>query len=485
MSLKQFFSLKYLAAFGFFAALVPLLIAAMYAAFAVDEMAGLGHKAIYQVLKQASTARLVTQRVKNVERKARLFAVLSEPSLRDPYERKSYEEVRASLWQALDGLRSLRMREDVAGLIDQLTQHEERIHQQIIGSETDSHLSPTLDEGFRSLHVMANQLRRTISGQIDQAAGELQNASKSVGQRLLIQASVLLPVSIVLIAVLVNLFARAVRQLDRSIRKLGAGDFGEPIRVKGPQDLRYLGDQLEWLRTRRLALEASEQHFILNFSEEMKTPLAGIHEGSQRLADEVLGGLNPRQWEIVQRLTCGTRKLQALIDELVSYRQVKAPLEQPREPVQMQALVQSVVQGYQMALKEKSIKIKELIQPIEVLGVAGRLRILVDQLISNAVKFSPAGGEIRLMLRASGPNMELEVEDDGPGIEEEERARVFEPFFRAAAETEGTGLGLAIVREIAQSHRGAVSLSPGVDGRGVRARVVLARWQPALAAELA
>ncbi|MFP4902648.1 ATP-binding protein, partial [Paraburkholderia sp. BR14261] len=57
------------------------------------------------------------------------------------------------------------------------------------------------------------------------------------------------------------------------------------------------------------------------------------------------------------------------------------------------------------------------------------------------------------------------------------------PFFRAAVGTEGTGLGLAIVREIAQSHRGAVSLSPGADGRGVRACVVLARWQPALVAE--
>jgi two-component system sensor histidine kinase GlrK len=476
MSLRQFFSLKYLAAFGFFAALVPLLMAAMYAAFAVEEMTGLGHQAIYQVLKQASTARLVTQRVKDVERKARLFAVLSDPSLRDPYERKSYEDVRAALGQALDDMRSLPMDPEIASLIDRLTRHEERIHQRIIGSETDSHWNASVDEDFRALHGLANQLRGAISGQIDRAADELREGSKVVQQRLLIQASVLLPVSIVLIAVMVNLFARAVRQLERSIRRLGAGDFGEPIRAMGPQDLRDLGDDLEWLRTRRLALEASEHRFILNFSQEMKTPLTSIHEGAERLADETLGGLNPQQSEFARRLTGGTRKLKALIDELVSYRQVKGPLEQPKQPVQMQALVRSVVQDYAPALEDKSVTIKELIQPMEVLGVPDRLRTLVDQLISNAVQFSPVGGEIRIMLRASGSNMELEVEDDGPGIEEAERARVFEPFFRGkaagASEAQGPGLGLAIACECVAGHQGTIEVvEPRQDKQGARIRV--------------
>ena len=472
--MKRFFSLKCLAAFGFCAALVPLLMAVMYASLAVEEMAGLGHKAIYEVVQQAKISRLVTRRVKDVERKARFFAVLSEPSLRDPYELKSYEEVRESLWQALEGLRGLRASEDIAALIDQLTEHEERIHRQIIGAKADSRLSPAVAEGFRSLHVLAGQLRRTVSGQIDQAAGELQQRSKSLRQRLLAKASVLLPVSIVLIAVLVYLFGRAVRQLDRSIRRLGAGDFGAPIRVKGPQDLRYLGDRLEWLRTRRLALETSEQEFVFNFSREMKTPLTGIHKGVGRLGDEAVGGLNPRQWEIVHRLSGGARALQALIDELVSYRQVKAPPEHPKEPVRMQALVRSVVQDYEIAAKEKSVTIKELIQPIEVFGAVDRLRTLVDQLISNAVKFSPAGGEIRIMLRASGANMELEVEDDGPGIEEEERRRVFEPFFRgkAAGDAQGPGLGLAIASECVAGHQGTIEVvEPRQDKQGARIRV--------------
>jgi two-component system sensor histidine kinase GlrK len=474
MTLKRLFSLKYLAAFGFCLALIPLLIAVVDAAFAVEEVAGSGQAAIYQVLNQSKTIGLVIRRVKEVERKAKYFSLLSEPSLRDPYERQSYEGVRTSLEQALEELRHLEVDKNLVSYINQLTEKERLIYQQVVGSQTaDNHGLP-VEEAFRSLHGLADDLRRVIAEQVEREVSELQEHSTSVRQRLLMQLSILLPVSVALIVILTTLFSRVIRQLDASIRRLGAGDFMEPIRVAGPQDLRYLGERLEWLRTRRLALEQSRQEFLHNFSGEIKTPLVAIGKGSQLLADEAVGELNPKQRDIAQKLTGGMQELQALIEDIIRYSRFSADsLKHPKEVVNMEALVKSVIRDSQARLADKSLKIKELIQKIEVAGVPERLRTLVDELISNAVKFSPMGGEIRVILRASGSNMELEVEDDGPGIDANERSRVFEPFFRGRAantlEAKGSGMGLAIAGECVASHQGMIEVvEPRQDKQGAR-----------------
>ena len=109
-------------------------------------------------------------------------------------------------------------------------------------------------------------------------------------------------------------------------------------------------------------------------------------------------------------------------------------------------------------------------------GIPEQLRTIIDQLISNAVKYSPVGGEIRIMLRISGTQLELEVEDEGPGIDADERAQVFAPFFRGKSnqthETEGSGLGLAVVREYVANHLGKVDIvEPRLDQHGTRIRV--------------
>jgi two-component system sensor histidine kinase GlrK len=110
------------------------------------------------------------------------------------------------------------------------------------------------------------------------------------------------------------------------------------------------------------------------------------------------------------------------------------------------------------------------------MGNAEQLRTIVDNLLSNAVKYSPTGGEIRLSLRKDGGHMELEIEDDGPGVDPDERGRVFEPFFQGRAAralgVKGTGFGLAIVAECVANHHGKVEvLESHDDDAGARIRV--------------
>jgi two-component system sensor histidine kinase GlrK len=163
---------------------------------------------------------------------------------------------------------------------------------------------------------------------------------------------------------------------------------------------------------------------------------------------------------------------------LLRYSQINSKPEMNRkETVNMKHLLESVIENFQTRLQAKSITLKKLVRPVEISGINEQLQSIIEELMSNAVKYSPAGGEIRIMLRDSGMQMELEVEDEGPGIALEERAHVFEPFFRGKAAPfdenfEGPGLGLAIVKEYVSNHQGKVDIIDArQDQHGARIRV--------------
>jgi len=117
---------------------------------------------------------------------------------------------------------------------------------------------------------------------------------------------------------------------------------------------------------------------------------------------------------------------------------------------------------------------KNLARPVEISGIPDQLQVIIEQLLSNAIKYSPEGGEIRVMLRDSDMQMELEVEDEGPGIDPEDRLHLFEPFFHgknllADEIGQGPGLGLAIIKEYITNHQGKIDIIDSrQDQQGVR-----------------
>lgn len=476
MRFEKLFSLKYLIPIGFVVVLVPLLFAVMYAAFAMRDIARLEQRTFYQIVEQVKTARSALQMVSDIERKAKLFVILAHPSLRQPYERQSYETVRNALRQTLGDLLKMGVDEKVALSINELSEQERIVYEQIISSEADERVTLPDEQVFQGLHAAASALWREISDQVDREAKELYKQSKSVQHDLMIKAGFLLPISVAVILFLLTLLTRSVRQLDEAIRRLTARDFGQPITVTGPQDLRYLGDQLELLRTRLRSLEESKRQLMDNVSTEIKTPLARIVESAEQL-ETMKHEAGPEQHEIGRTLTTNIQKLQELLAELTRYNRLhEEPERTGAERVDMRGLLRSVIEDHRPRLQAKSLAVKELVQPVAVSGDRDQLRTVIDHLISNAVSYSPEGGEIRIMLRSVGDNMELEVEDDGPGIDEEESKHVFEPFYRGKAAfalgTEGTGMGLAIASECVANQRGKIEvLEPRQDKQGARIRV--------------
>lgn len=157
-------------------------------------------------------------------------------------------------------------------------------------------------------------------------------------------------------------------------------------------------------------------------------------------------------------------------------------LRQSSETVDLAPLLLECVEDHFHIAARKGVDIGVIErQPATCLGSAAELRVLLDNLIDNAVRYTPPGGTVDISLRRKEDGAVIEVTDSGIGIPPGAEKRIFDRFFRAApADIEGTGLGLAIARRIAERNGISIAIGNRTDGhRGVRARVELAREDPA------
>lgn len=477
MKYKTLLSLKSLIVLGFATAVIPLFLGVIYAAYGLRETAELGRTINSQVFEQTKTIRMVLQKSSDIERKARLFVLLSDPSLRQPYERESYEAARASFKQSLSDLLKLHVDNKIALLVNELSEKENLIYQQIIGSETEQSFKLPIDEAFQGLRESSTVLSREFENHVEHTFNELRQLSESLEQGLLIKGAILLLLSCALVLGLLSVLSRSMRQLDTAIRRLGSGELEEPIDVNGPADLRSLGERLEWLRTHLIALESSKQQLMQNLAREIEQPLQFIREGTEHLNAPVEQTSPNSETEIAQQMEASVDKLQTVSEQLLKYSQIQTPPSaQDMSFVDMHELLETTLDSFDQALQAKAIRVKKLIKPITITGVEDQCHGIVQQLLTNAIQFSPENGEIRIILRESGDYMELEIEDDGPGIEPDIRLHVFEPFYRSKpsehVESESHGLGLAMVREYVTHHQGKVEfIDPRQDHWGARVRV--------------
>ena len=116
--------------------------------------------------------------------------------------------------------------------------------------------------------------------------------SERVKRTLYLQAVALVPAVLLLMIIFMFLISRPIRQIRGAIRHMGAGNFTDPVSIRGPQDLEQLGDTLDWLRRQLLELEQGKTRFLQHMSHELKTPLTAIREGADLLREKIVGDLN-------------------------------------------------------------------------------------------------------------------------------------------------------------------------------------------------
>ncbi len=260
---------------------------------------------------------------------------------------------------------------------------------------------------------------------------------------------------------------RVLQGFEKAVHSLGDGKLDQPIRLSGPADIQELGMRLEWLRCRLRALEDQRTRVLRHVSHELKTPLAAMREGASLLSERATGPLTDGQERIVTIMGGNALRLQRLIDGLLKLQQAGHAGEQI-EPVRVRfdELVRQVVTTHQLAARGKQVQFVIALQPVEVFGGHEELTTMVNNLVANAIKFSPMGGSIDLQLQREAESVILEIGNQGEEVPQEDRDAIFEPFFRSksAKNVAGEGLGLAIAREFALAHRGSLVLlekSPG------------------------
>jgi two-component system sensor histidine kinase GlrK len=270
--------------------------------------------------------------------------------------------------------------------------------------------------------------------------------------------------------------ARPLRRLEKAIVGLGENRLDVPIEVPGPPDIRSVGQQLEWLRLRLTELDADKARFLRHISHELKTPLASLHEGVAVLGDGVAGSLNPDQAEVVRILQGNTQALQQQIEALLRFNAAAFEARQlRRESTDMRALVESQVEAQRLRWQSHQLDV-QVEGPAVVLPVdRDKMASAIGNLLSNAIRFSPFGGQIRVALATTAGRVQIDVQDQGPGVAPDDRGRIFEPFYRGerqpADAVKGTGIGLSIVHEYILAHGGRIELLP--DGPGAHFRIEL------------
>src|SRR5690606_38616698 len=226
------------------------------------------------------------------------------------------------------------------------------------------------------------------------------------------------------------------------------------------------GGQLDWLRRRLQTVEEDKGAFLRNISHELKTPLANIREGSELFADGAAGALTADQREVALILRENSLRLQSQIENLLNFsawQNVRTPMV--REPVRLDELVERVLERNRLPIHARQLRVFTELDAVTVTGDPQKLEVMIENLVSNAVKYSPKQGRLHVHVEKRGPTARLLVADDGPGVEPAERKRVFRAFYQGKRQAEshvhGTGIGLSVVQECVRTHHGKVTIIDG------------------------
>jgi two-component system sensor histidine kinase GlrK len=454
---------------------VPLLIAVGNAMIKLGQLA----KESEVVLGQSATVTLENQRLANrvtsMERNARQYWLLQDvKSARDLLT--LYDGDQTVFDTSLAVLRALPNDASTAGKLAELGTASHEIRGILHSGNTAGALDPII-ERFTGMNATLRDVADRMRGSINERLETLQENAAEAQRELAWLSAALIPGTLVLVILFLLLVGRPMRQIDRAIRELGEGDFSRPITVSGPNDIETLGRQLEWLRHRLKESTDEKNKFLRHMSHELKTPLANIREGTELLLDGSVGQLDIQQQEVTNILRDNGVKLQKLIENLLTFSAWQthtASLEIAE--FELKPMLFSILSQQRLAISNKKVKLKLDIAAISVLADEGKLKLVVENLLSNALKFTPQGGRIEISAGMQGTELVIDVRDSGPGVHPDDAERIFEAFYQGrrpqGGPVGGTGIGLSVVSECVQAHGGSVRLMPN-SSRGAHFQVRL------------
>jgi len=448
--------------------LIALLLGgtALRAVLVLERLVAQSGEAADRALALNAAGQALAARTAGMERTARQSLVLSDALLRRRFD-EELRAARGALQQmAYGGLREqdfVRWRRQVDGIVALLQGPAES------ALERERQVAAE----FRDLDAINARLLARGQALVEERDRALRQQLDAERTQLVWQVWGAIALAVLLAVALGLWLARPFKRLQQAIVQLGENRLDQPVDIPGPSDVRRVSQQLDWLRLRLTELEADKARFLRHVSHELKTPLAALREGAALLEDGVAGELTPDQREVVGILRHNTLALQGHIEALLRFNAAAFEARQlQRRRTDLRALVQQQVDAQQLQWQARHLDVQVQGPAVTAQVDPDKLGAAIGNLLSNAIRFSPAGARLRLQV-ASGPDgASVDVRDEGPGIAEADRERVFEPFYRGQRQPQdavrGTGIGLSIVQEYVAAHGGRVRLLPSDRGAHFR-----------------
>ncbi|HEX2831266.1 MAG TPA: sensor histidine kinase N-terminal domain-containing protein [Burkholderiales bacterium] len=280
-------------------------------------------------------------------------------------------------------------------------------------------------------------------------------------------------VEIALIAMVGWLVSRGIRKGLRPLRRLGRdlearspGDLGPVHEEHAPLEAQPLVRSINVLLRQLAVSQQAQRQFVADAAHQLRTPLAGL----RIQLEYALQQSDPQEWRrTLAMLMPATARTVHLAHQLLTLARTEANPGRARSmnEVDVADVVKNAASQCMPKAIERDIDLGLELGPCSIVGDAAQLHDLALNLIDNALSYTPRGASVTVRTATRGDARVLEVEDEGPGIPEAERARIFQRFYRiVGSEGDGCGLGLAIVQEIAQAHHGRVSVGDRASGPG-------------------
>jgi two-component system, OmpR family, phosphate regulon sensor histidine kinase PhoR len=222
-------------------------------------------------------------------------------------------------------------------------------------------------------------------------------------------------------------------------------------------------------------IDRQKNEFVSTVSHDLRSPLTAIL-GYVDLLERV-GPINEQQREFVKRVQSSVQNITSLVNDLLELGRIEAGLDSQNELVPLDGILRSTLENASVPISEKRLEVNLDQQTTfpELRGNSIRLRQMLDNLVGNAIKYSPEGGQIWIEVEQQKGQLILRIEDTGPGIPPADQPHIFEKFYRASNVPKGvggSGLGLSIVKSIVDSHHGRIWVE-SVLGQGTTFTVVL------------
>lgn len=400
---------------------------------------------------------------------------------------EAFRDVRSRFDSSLTRIRELGLTDRERAQMDELERTWERFREAT--SDLDAALAAEPPDGdlrvlegrFQLLReqreALSEATRRAMRDHVDEATSEAARAESVSWAGL--GAAALLAVGVWVF--IVGSITRSLKRLTAGTRRVAKGDFAYRLEPEGEDEFAELSRDFNEMNERLGELDQLKRDFLSKVSHDLKSPLASIQEVHNLLLEEVPGELNPDQRRLLELNRQSGERLSEMIRNLLEVSRFEAGA--PRlemEEVDLRELAARAADRFEPTCRKQGVRLRRSLPsgPVTVAADPERAREVLENLLENALSFSPEGESVDIEVTRADGGAEIRVADRGPGVPDEEKEEIFDRFFQGDNGSErssggsGVGLGLTLCRQIVEAHDGEIGVVDR-EGGGSLFRVLL------------